>query len=214
MDKTKSKQEMKTGNYIVLLSVITILVVLVGGLAAKSLGEDLLHNQRVITKKGLAQKTLTADVLSAQAITNQYQALAGQQQLVADALPNESDLPGLASAVQAMAASAGSQLLDVSQSNDTGTSTATTTGTSASGSAATISSASSNAPTPLPISITATTSYTSLPAFLAAIEGSLRPIKVSDIQLSGTNNALNITISATTYYQTPVTFTIGKETVK
>jgi Tfp pilus assembly protein PilO len=209
MDKTKPKQEMKTSNYIALLIVISILVILVGGLAAKSLGEDLLHNQRVITKQGAAQKILAADVLSAQSITNQYQTLGAQQQLINDALPNESDLPGLANAVAAMAASSGSQLVDVSADTS-----GTTTSTPAAGTGATGVSSSSAAATPVPITLSATTSYTSLPAFLSAIEGSLRPIQVSDIQLGGSNNSLNVTIDATTYYQTPVSFTIGKETVK
>ena len=213
MDKTNQKQEMKTSNYIGLLVAITILVILVGGLAVKSLGASFLLNQRIITKKNVAQKTLAADVVSAQAVTGQYQALGEQSKLISDALPNGVDIPGLANAIEAMATSSGAQLSDVSSSGAAATTTPSTTTPSATTStAATVTS--STAPTPLPISISASVSYANLPRFLSSIEGSLRPITISDIQLSGTNAKLIITITATTYYQNPVTFTVTKETVK
>jgi Tfp pilus assembly protein PilO len=195
---------MKNSNYIALLVAISVVVILVGGLAVKKLGTDFLHNQRIITQKNKAQTTLSADVISAKAITNQYQTLGSQTQTIHDALPTENDLPGLANAVEAMGTATGASLTDV---NDTASTTGATTAAPATG-------ANSNAATALPVSIGMDVSYTNLDRFLAALESSVRPIQVSSIQLAGTNASLVVTVNATTYYQPPVSFKIGEETVK
>jgi Tfp pilus assembly protein PilO len=210
MDNSKQKQEMKTSNFIGLLAVITILVVLVGGLVAKNLATSFLHNQRIISKKNLAQKTLAADAVNAKTVTKQYQDLGTQQQqLLVDSLPADSDIPGLANIMEAMGGVSGVQFLSVSSTGSAVGEVAPVTGASptATGSLTT-------AASQVPISITFQSSYANLDRFLASLENSSRPITVSSIQLTGTSSKLNVTLSATTYYQTPVTFSVTKEAVQ
>ncbi len=207
MDNTKPKQEMKIGNYIALMIAISIVVVLVGGILIKSLGTSILLNQRVISKKQAAQSTLAADVIAANKITQQYKSLGDRAKLADDALPTSPDIPGLSNALEAMAGVSGVQFTDVSTTNVGGAASAAT----ATGAAGSLSSSGS---IPLPITITATSSYANLNRFLTAIESSLRPITITGLELTGTDAKLNITISANTYYQNPVSFSISKVTVK
>jgi Tfp pilus assembly protein PilO len=203
----KQKQEMKTSNYIGLLIVISILVILIGGLVAKNLSSKFLLNQKIVSKKNTAQQVLAADVQSAKNITQQYQALGAQAQSINDALPPDADIPGLANIVEAMAGISGVQYSTVASS-------ASSTVVAAAPAVASTTSSSSATPVAVPISITATSSYANLTRFLTALESSSRPIHVTDIQLSGTSASLNVTINAITYYQAPVAFSVTKEVVK
>ena len=208
MDATKPKQQMKNSNYIALLAAVTILVILVGGLLAKNFFASFLLNQKILTKKNAAQVILSSDVGAANSITQQYKALGSQTQIVADSLPNDADIPGLANAIESMATTAGVQFTNV---GDTVTALTTVPVGSATGSTASTTTA---AATPVPISIGVTTSYNNLNHFLSLLESSSRPIVVSSIQLTGTNSKLLATIVATTYFQTPVSFNITKVAVQ
>jgi Tfp pilus assembly protein PilO len=207
MANNKPKQEMKTSNYIGLLIAISVLVILVGGLAIKTFGADFLHNQRVISKKNTAQKTLAADVLSVKAISNQYQTLGSQAQIVNDSLPNGSDIPGLANAIEAMGSATGTNFTDISDNATSGAVATAPTTTSSS-------STTSSAATPININIATSASYANLDKFLSVLESSSRPIQVSGVALTGTNAKLTVTIDAITYYQTPVSFNVTTEAVK
>jgi len=208
VDATKPKQQMKNSNYIALLAAVTILVILVGGLLAKNFFASFLLNQKILTKKNAAQVILSSDVGAANSITQQYKALGSQTQIVADSLPNDADIPGLANAIESMATTAGVQFTNV---GDTVTALTTVPVGSATGSTASTTTA---AATPVPISIGVTTSYNNLNHFLSLLESSSRPIVVSSIQLTGTNSKLLATIVATTYFQTPVSFNITKVAVQ
>jgi len=196
MDKSKQKQELKTSNYVGLIVAISIVVILVGGLALKNLGAKFLLNSHVLNQKNVAKQTLNTDLTAVQSITQQYQQLTTQSQLLKDALPTESDVPGLANAVEVMAGTTGAQLKSVGSSVGLATPTATT------------------GPLALPITISAAATYANLTRFLAAIESSVRPIHITDIQLAGTNALLSVTIDGSTFYQTPATFNVKTETVK
>ena len=205
MDKTKPKQEMKNSNYIALLAVITILVLLVGGLLAKNFFATFLLNQKVISKKNTAQVTLAADVTAAHTITQQYQALGSQATTVSDSLPSDPDVPGFANAIESMAATAGVQFTGV-VSGATAVPIASVGGTTAS--------TTTVAATAVPLTINMTASYANLNHFLSLLESSSRPVVVSSITLTGTNSKLVVTLTATTYYQTPVSFNITKVAVQ
>ena len=210
MDSKTNKKQMNVNNYIALMVVITILVVFIAVLVVKNLGTTFLHNQRIISKKNAAQKTLAADFTAAQTISKQYQSLGSQSQIISDALPTESDIPGLANSIEAMGLATGTQLVDVGSAGTAlgaSTPTSTTTATPSAG-------ASPQSPIPVPVTITVNTTYANLPAFLSAVESSVRPIVVSGVQMTGTNSLLKLTVTANTYSQAPASFTVTKEVVK
>jgi Tfp pilus assembly protein PilO len=202
MDKTKTTKEMKTSNYLALLVVITIIVLLVGGLVVKSLATSFLQTNRVIGKKNAVQVVLATDVTNAKAITRQYEDLNGQKSVIANSLPGDSDIPGFANALEAMSSHEGVQFLGVST-------VAATTGIKQLGGVNGMSAATS-----LPVTITINSSYDNLSHFLVSLESSSRPVVVSGLSLTGTNAKLSVTINATTYYQAPVTFSVTKEAVQ
>jgi Tfp pilus assembly protein PilO len=206
VDKTKPKQEMKNSNYIALLAVVTILVLLVGGLLAKNFFASFLLNQKVLTKKNAAQVILASDVNAARNITVQYKGLGSQAQTVADSLPSDPDIPGLANAIESMAATAGVQFTSVGD----GVTASPTAPAAAAGTPGAVTATTSTAATAVPITISITTSYNNLNHFLSLLESSSRPIVVSSIQLTGLNSKLIVSITATTYYQNPVSFNITK----
>ena len=198
----QTKQQLKTGNFIAIMAVVTVLVLLGTGYLIKGLSQSLLLNQKIIAKKTVASNALQGDVTAAKNLSAEYAALGAQVKIIDGALPGTADFSGIANAVEAMAGASGMQYKDVAASSAIATTaTATTT---------------SSAPTlgTQGITIGVAGSYAALNRFLGALEASVRPIRVNYVTISGTSAQLNATIDATTYYQSPSTFSVTMEDVK
>jgi Tfp pilus assembly protein PilO len=199
----QTKQQLKTSNYIAIVIIVSVLVVLGSGYFIKSLSSGLILNQKIIAKKSVASNTLKTDISAAKSITQQYSDLGSQVKTIESALPGTADFSGIANAVEAMAGASGMQYKDVAAASNIATSAV---GTTSSKGAATLGTQG--------ITITVSGSYAALNRFLSALESSARPVRVNDISISGTSAVLNATIDATTYYQSPTTFTVTSEDVK
>ncbi len=70
------------------------------------------------------------------------------------------------------------------------------------------------APVDMPFEVGATGNFTSIKDLLLIFERSIRPIKISKLEVNGSNSQLQITVNAKTYYQPEKTLSVQKKVVK
>jgi Tfp pilus assembly protein PilO len=198
MAKSKSTKNVSTTNFIALMLVISLVVVIGGGFAGYSLVKNIVHTKHILDKKTVAKKTLDQNVVAARTLVSEYDAATANKNLLSNALPVEADFPAFANAVEMIAGVSSVKLSGI--------------GTGLSGSGAP--SAETASVVPMPIKLSFTSSYANLSRFLTGLESSARPIHISGITMSGTNQNLSVSLDATTYYQNPAAFSITMEAVK
>ena len=205
MANTTKKQQLTNGSYFAVLALITVIVLLVTYLLAKNFYSTITLNANVLSKKTAAADILDSDYHNAKLLTNSYSSVSSQKTLVNDSLPSDTDIPGTASILQAIASNTSTVFSGVALS------TQSTPGTASSVMATT--KAGAGLAIAVPITISAQASYANLDQFLTGIESSSRPLQINSLGLSGTNQALKINITATTFYTAPITFKVPMETV-
>ena len=214
MAATKPNQ-LSNGNYFIVLLLITLLVLGGTGLGAKTLVTNILRDTKVLTAKTRASDQLTKDLDAAPRLVDNYKLLGAKQQLIADALPNTSDLPGLMALLENLSASTGTNLKSIAPSLTTvATSAASATPAPTAGTASAGGGAAAPTPQTYNVSLSLDSTYASMLKLLGALEQSARPIRVTSLQLSGSGSSLSAQLEATTYYQDKATLPIGEETVK
>jgi Tfp pilus assembly protein PilO len=120
-------------------------------------------------------------------------------EVVLDALPSKFDYPGLASSIDNLARRS-SVKLEAFKGTDLG-------------SGATQSSP-NPAPEAIPFSVEVEGPYSSIKKFLQGIEDSIRPLKVTRVSLTGTDDKLRASFDMETYYQPAFDLTVRKEAVR
>jgi Tfp pilus assembly protein PilO len=203
---TKTTSKLSNNNYFIVLLLITLIVLGATVLGAKALVTGIMRDTEVYKAKALASDNLTKDLLAAPNLVDNYKALGSKQQLIADALPNTTELPGLMAMLENLSASSGTNLKSISPSQSSVASPTTTTPATGT--------VTPPKPQPYNVSLTFDGSYASLKQLLAAIEQSARPMRVTALQLSGAGNNLSVQMEATTYYQDKATLPISMKTVK
>jgi len=229
-----TKQTLSTNRVIALSAIITLIVVVGSGVFAKGLIAQLILSGKVLTKKQAASDTLQRNLDARQALQANYAALGTASSLVLNALPNTPDFSGLSSLMESLSAQSGVQLRSIApsqtaaptQSGVAAVGSSNTTPSSSSLSQAATSGSSSNeqrqaqgqpsAQPPQVYAFTATVvgSYASLLQFFSHIQLSARPIRVTDISLTGGNAQLTADMTLTTYYQPAASLKPQLETVK
>lgn len=121
-------------------------------------------------------------------------------QVVLDALPGAYDFPALATSLEYILTTTGTQNGSIS-----GTDTPPTTGTSA---------GTDPQPLPIPFGLSATdASYSSAQNLLQYLQQSIRPMPVDTLSLSGSQGSLTMSVAAHTYYQPATTLSITKKVI-
>jgi Tfp pilus assembly protein PilO len=192
--KTTSKQQLSNGNLMIVMILITLLVVGVAGLLAKSLITTIARDTTVVQKKLAADDQLAKNIKAAPSLIADYNRLGDKNQAgtrartLESALPNDPDFPSLL------------VTMDVSPS----------------GASAAAASNSTAAPEPQPYAfgISLTGSYPNINKALASLELSARPMRITEANFAGSGNSLNATIAIETYYQDKGKLPFGTETVK
>jgi hypothetical protein len=194
----QKKAEMSTANFITVAVLVTFLVVVGAGILLKGRWSAFQLNNKVSAKKSTAIVTLQNDLTAYNSLESTYRDLVGKREdvLILDALPTTPDLTGLSAALDQQASQSGVALLSVANDTSTDTGTATT----ASGT--------------VNVVLTVTGSYTSVMNYLKTLEQSARPMKVTNVALSGTATATNASISLTTYYSPAAKVEMTTESVK
>ena len=193
-----------SNNYFIILALASLLAVGVGGLISKSLITTIVRDHKVTAAKSAANNKLKGDVTAAPQLVSSFNGLsAGTATILSHALPNTSDFPGLISLMEVAGSQAGVSVTSIApDTSTTGDSDGTTSG-SASASAQ-----------EFPYTFEATGTYDTFQKFFANIEHSARPIRITNVELTGTGSALTGTFSATTYYQDKATLPFSTETIK
>lgn len=118
--------------------------------------------------------------------------------IVLDALPSKYDFPALATSLEKILGTK-YKIGSISGTDDEIAQATTEAGST---------------PIDMPFELSATGNYKSIQELLSIFERSIRPIKISSLEVSGTNTELQVSVTAKTYYQPEKTLNIQKKVIK
>lgn len=197
--------------YMIVAIVGTILIAVISAYAGYNIFKQAQLNQKVISAKGKADKALQQKVEDAPKLIQAYKDLGDRKKLIEHGLPTSADFPQIVSIASAVATTSGATLMSVSpSSSDATAAAATTTATGAPAPASAVPAG----PSTTSYSITVKGNYGQLITVFKGLETSVRPMRVTSIELAGTSAQLNATITVTTYYQGKATVEDTTEVVK
>lgn len=126
----------------------------------------------------------------------------GNAKIILDALPSSYDFPALTSTIEKILTDENFTISGIS-------------GTDAQLTEQTNNSSATPQPVPIPFSFSVTgTNYTSIQQLMTTLQESIRPIQIDQLTISGTDNSLDVSVNAHTYYQPGKTLDITKQEVK
>lgn len=199
--KVSKKQEfannLSTSNLIAVSILISILSIVLALIIGRMLVSSLMLNARVIGKKTTASKQINTNYDNLKGLQSSYNGLGSLRETASNALPTRPELPLL----WAMMENIG---------NSSGVSTTSVTSVVTSD----VDAPAGGPVQQLPITVSVQGSYAAIQTYLQNIELSTRPLRVSNVTLSGTNNNVQANLLITTYYQGPANLTVGSEVVR
>ncbi len=215
----KKADQLSNNNYFIVLLLVSLLVVGGAVLIGKSLVSGIVRDTKVLKAKNIANKQLDQNLVAVPQLIDNYATLTNKN-IIANALPNQGDLPAFMAMMENMGASSGVGLKSIAPSQ-VGTvaiagSSGASTNSTAAGGASNEASQSVKPPRPQPyaVSMTFDANYPALGRLLTAIEQSARPIRVTSLQISGSGASLSVQMEVTTYYQDKAKLPFSMETVK
>lgn len=188
---------LSTSNLIAVAILVSVLSIVLAVIIGKMLVGSMMLNARVIGKKSAASKQISTNYDNLKNLQSEYGALGSNREVAANALPTKPGLPELWAMLENIGTNSG-------------------VSTSAVGSTQTSDNeAPAGAPVQqLPVTVTVQGSYAAIQTYLQNIELSARPLRVTNVTLSGTNNVIQANLTITTYYQGPANLNIGSEVVQ
>jgi hypothetical protein len=202
-----TKPQLSNNNYLIVLALITLLVVGGAVIGGKMLFSTIVRDTKVVLAKQKANEQLERNVTAAPDLIRHYQDLGGQQALIASALPNDADLPGLIGLMENMTSVAGVTMKSIGPS----TNVAVVAAPAASEDGTVVV---NDKPQTYAFAMSLEGSYAAFQTLLQAMEQSARPMRVNAMQMSGSASSLSIVLDATTYYQDKATLPIRMEEIK
>lgn len=199
--------QLSNNNYFIVMLLITLLVIGGAGVGAKMLLGTIMHEGKVLDAKNKANDQLTKNIQNAPQLMQAYEQLGDRRQLIANALPNTSDLPGLMALMENMSSVSGVTMKSIGAGTTAATTIATTEGSNATASK-------TSGAQEYPFTMAFDGSYPTLLKLLEGMEKSARPMRVTSLQLSGSGSTLTVQMSASTYYQDAAKLPIKKEVLK
>ncbi|MGD8374049.1 MAG: hypothetical protein PVI21_04285 [Candidatus Woesebacteria bacterium] len=177
--------------------------------------QKLVYNNKVISAKSLAADTLKKNIQNAEILKQGVDALVGNQDLasvktnpddsntkiVLDALPSVNDPTALATSLQqAILSKSGVTIENITVPSviaDDATATET-----------------ASVPVEQIFSVTVSGSYDKINDMILDLERTIRPMKITEINLNGNDASMRAVVSGVTYYQPAKTTSIKEETVE
>ncbi len=216
----KRLQISKANSSMVLTVAIAAFVVAFSLVASRALLNKRAYQARVIAAKEQAVDQLEANIKAANTLTKSYQAFIDTSEnviggnpngtgdrdgdnakIILDALPSQYDFPALTSSLEKILTNNGYRIDSITGTDDE------LAQQEQQGSA-------TPQPIEMPFTISVTTNLDGARNLLSLLERSIRPIKIQTIQVSGSNNDLQLTISAITYYQPQRDITVKTEAIR
>ena len=109
----KVADNLSTNNLMIVLLLLTLIIIGASGLVAKTLITGLIRDTKVLSAENKANKALDENLEAAPQLISSYQSLGPTSRVLADALPNDSNFPGLIVALENIAADASVTLKSV-----------------------------------------------------------------------------------------------------
>lgn len=188
---------LSTSNLIAGAILVGIMSIVIGILIGRLLLDNMMLNARVIGKKSAANKQITTNYNNLKQLQGEYNGLGSLRDTIATALPTKPSLPQLWAMMENIGNSSGVGISPVSSASPSDAEAPAGGGVQQ-----------------LPITVSAQGSYTAIQSFLANMELSSRPLRVTNVAISGTNNQIQATMTVTTYYQGAADLKVGSETVQ
>ncbi len=209
-----------TSNMVIVAAISTFILVftLVSG---NALLKVLTYHNKVINNKTASESQLKTDINSSNSLLNSYQKFnsgdtniiggstsqsggnnGNNAKIILDSLPSVYDYPALTTSMQSLLSNQGVTITSI-----TGSDLEATYNTSAS------SSGPANVVV-IPINISVSGPYSNIQNVINVIERSIRPIKILNMNISGDQSNVTLTISAQTYFQPATKFNITQELLK
>lgn len=221
---TKHFQINKANNMIFVVMATSAVITVFCLVSAKALLSQAVYQRKVINEKHKAVDQLKENIKSAKELSAQYTVfkkanpniIGGQggdspgegpndgdnPRIVLDALPSQYDFPALMSSIEKIVTNAslipkGLGGTDEGQDSLNGNDSAV-----------------KPEPTEMGFSLEATSSYLGLQTLVKDFERSIRPIDILNVELSGKEDNMALTIQAKTYFQPGKSFVVGEREVK
>lgn len=198
-----SPSKLSTNSTIAVATGVVIVVLLICAYFGYVLGQKLITNSKVALAQAQASSQLNTKLDNAQTLVGSYQALGSKTTLIGHALPVTPDFPALISIMENAAASSGVTLVSVTPSlTETATATPVAAVNLPAGAQA------------YDLTLQVTGSYPKVVAFMKNLELSSRPMRVTNIQVTGTDQQLSVTLSVTTFFAPKANIDDKQEQVK
>jgi hypothetical protein len=208
----------KANSTVVAFVAVAAFVTIFSLVASKALLGQRNYQSRVIKEKTKALNQLKANNEAAQKLVESYKGFVGEAtniisgsssgtgdrdgdnaRIVLDALPSKYDFPALATSLEKILTDQNYTITAITGVDDELNQAAQAAGTE---------------PVEMPFQVGVTGTFDSIQSLVSVFERSIRPIYISRIDLNGSDNQLNVNISAKTYYLPEKTITITTKEIK
>lgn len=187
---SRRDQVKKAGATVFIVTAVASVIVMFSLMSMRFLWERKSYNERVIKAKTSARDKIKTNLTNLDKLSEQYPQLdrspSTNAAKILHALPPVYDYAALVTSIDSLASLSGVQ--------STGTVSSDT-------SSAAVLSANTSTPLEIPLTLTATGNYDSIKKYINNLQYSIRPIHITNINLSGTSSTLEATITGVTYYQ-------------
>lgn len=209
----------KANQRIVAITTAASFIIVFCLVASYTLVGQLSYQNRVLGKKKAALNQIKEDIDSVESLKASYTAFVQTPQnvlggnsngngskdgdnarIVLDALPSKYDFPALTTSLEKLALSQGVGIENINGTDDE--------------IAQSNSASSTPEPVAMPFQISVTGNYDAIQKVVKAFEKSIRPIQIQTIQLTGSEQKMQMSITAQTYYQPEKNLKIRTEVVK
>ena len=187
---SKREQVAKAGSTVFIVVAIAAVAVVFSLISIRFLWEKKSYNDRVISAKTKARDGIQSNLENIDKLSEQFPQLKNSAstnaKTILHALPPVYDYAALASSIDFLATSS-----RVKSNTSIGEDI----------SARALNSATISQPVELPLSLEVSGNYEAVKQYILNLERSIRPIHIKSVSYSGSNQSLQVSINATTYYQ-------------
>lgn len=204
---------------VVLIVSIASVITAFSLVGSKALLEMQSYNSRVISQQKKALDIAKKDVVAAAELESKYNAFDQQTQniikgsrdgklpqdgrnskIVLDALPSKYDFPAFLTSLEKIFRDRGFKIDTLSGTDDV--------------TQATTADSSNPVPIEIPVQFSVVGPYASIRDLIGVIDKSIRPIAITSLELSGSEQKINLAISAKSYYQPGKNIKVEEKVVK
>lgn len=187
---TRREQVKKAGSTMFIVIAIAAVIVMFCLISIRFLWDKKNYNGRVITAKTKARDDISNNLDNLKRLSDQFKDLdrsaTANTTTILHTLPPVYDYAALASSIDYLASSSGVQS-NISIGEDISVSA--------------VQSANVSQPLELPLTLQARGSYESVRQYILNLERSIRPMLITNVAYSGTNESLQVSLQVTTFYQ-------------